>query len=69
MTTWKIVADGLLDKTWSLISKTYDTNKHDSSDGPYFTYEYESIAGECFTSDNNLEGTYYYLHNKYRKRF
>jgi len=69
MTTWKTVADGLLDKTWSLTVKTYDTTNHDSCDGPYFTYKYESLTGERFTSDNNLEGTYYYLHNKYSKRF
>jgi hypothetical protein len=66
MTTWKNVADGLLDKTWSLKSKTYDDNNRDSCDAPYFTYLYKSITGDCFTSDNNLEGTKYYLCNKYK---
>lgn len=64
MTTWKNVADGLLDKTWSLESKKFETA---GPDGPIFTYVYVSNTGEIFTTDNNLVGTDYYLEKKYSK--
>ena len=64
MTTWKTVADGLLDKTWSLHSHVFKCAGHE---GPIFTYIYVSNIGEIFTTDNNLIGTDYYLEKKYSK--
>ena len=63
MTTWKNVADGLLDKTWSLETKTFESAG--GLDGPIFRYVYVSNTGEIFTTSDNLIGTKYYLEKKY----
>lgn len=65
MTTWETVADGLLDKTWSLHSYVFKCAGHD---GPIFTYIYISNIGEIFKTTNNLIGTDYYLEKKYKKK-
>uniref|UniRef100_A0A6C0AZB4 Uncharacterized protein n=1 Tax=viral metagenome TaxID=1070528 RepID=A0A6C0AZB4_9ZZZZ len=65
MPTWKNVADGLLDNTWSLETKTF---KSAGPDGAVFIYVYVSNTGETFTTDNNLVGTNYYLEKKYSKK-
>ena len=68
MTTWKDVADGLLDMTWSLQSQTF---KSAGPDGPIFTYVYVSnisSTSEIFTTTENLIGTNYYLEKKYGKK-
>lgn len=65
MTTWKNVADGLLDKTWSLQSQIF---KSAGPDGPVYIYVYVSITGETFTTTENLVGTKYYLEKKHSKK-
>uniref|UniRef100_A0A6C0I3T6 Uncharacterized protein n=1 Tax=viral metagenome TaxID=1070528 RepID=A0A6C0I3T6_9ZZZZ len=62
MITWKHVVDGLLDKSWSLQSKTFERA---GPDGAIFTYVYLSNTGEIFISNDNLVGTEYYLGKKY----
>jgi hypothetical protein len=65
MTTWKNVADGLLNKTWALQSSAF---KCAGPDGPIFTYVYVSDLGEIFITTENLKGTDYYLEKKYSRK-
>jgi hypothetical protein len=62
MITWRTVADGLLDNTWSLQCKIF---KSAGADGPVFEYVYVSNNSEIFTTSENLIGTRYYLEKKY----
>jgi len=63
MITWKSVVDGLVNKSWSLKSKTFTKA---GPDGPIFTYVYvSSNMEETFISETNLMGTEYYLEKKY----
>jgi len=67
MTTWKNIADGLLDKTWALQSSVF---KCAGPDGPIFTFVYVSVSdtNEIFTTTENLKGTDYYLEKKYSRK-